>query len=352
MPEAVAAMMRVYWARTGVQPDAVEGGILRTLFEAWGYEVEQQSARFDAALSEGIPEAVYAAFGFPRRQARAANVTLRFSRATPSGSPYLIPEGTLAETIAGTRFATTADVTLAAATLTVDVVAIAVEAGAAGNVPATTITRVATLVPGVEGVTNPTAAFGGEDREDDLAQQTRFASYLATLAKGTAPAMVAAALTVERPDRERAKQALVVDAYDDPAIPIGEAVTYVYRPGGTSLALRDAILAHLELTQRPVGVKITVEEVTPVPITLTVTVHSMDTDSEAAAQTSVNAHFDALSIGEDVYAERIEAAIVAGDSAAYRATVTITGGSPATIGAYERAEVGTLTITRSETTVT
>lgn len=352
MPEAVAAMLRVYWAQTGVQPDATDGSILRTLFEAWGYEIEQQSARFDAALADAIPEAVFAAFGFDRAPSARAVTTLRFARAAPAGQNFLIPTGTRAETTTGTAFATTEDVVLAAGTTSVDALAEAIAPGAIGNAPANTITRLAVLVPGVESVTNPQTAYGGADLESLDAQQQRFAAYLATLAKGTAPALAAAALTISTPAGERASHVLVVDNYDDDTIPIGEAVVYAYRPGGTSNDLRTAILAHLELTQRPVGVLLSVEDVAPVPLALGVTVYSLSAQSAALARASVTAFFDALAIGEDVHASSIEAAIARADPSAYRVTVSIFGGTPVTVGAYERAEADAVDVVLVTTTVT
>jgi len=351
MNDATSAMLRVYWGRTGVQPDAEQGSVLRTLFEAFGYEIEQQSVRFDTALREAIPEAVYAAFGFERQPAVAASVTLTFGRATPAPEPYLIPEGTVVETAAGVRFVTTVDATILVGATTVNAVALAEVPGSSGNVPAAGITRLTTLLPGVESVTNALAAFGGRDEESDAAQEERFAGYLASLAKGTAPALAAAALTVETDDSERAQQVLVVDAYDDALIPVGEARVYAYRPGGTSLELRDAILTNLELTQRPVGVTLAVLDVTPVTVTLTVTVHSESAEALVNAQKAVQTYFDSIGIGEDVYAGRIEARVVASDARIYRAVATITGGSPVVIGAYERSELGALTLTLDSATV-
>lgn len=351
MPDAVAAMLRAYWGRTGVQPDAEQGSVLRTLFEAFGYEIEQQSVRFDTALTEAIPEAVYAAFGFERQPAVAASATLTFGRTNAAGEPYLIPVGTVAETAAGVRFVTTVDATILVGTTTANAVAIAEVPGASGNVPANGISRLTTLIPGIESVTNALAAFGGRDEESDAAQEERFAGYLASLAKGTAPALAAAALFVQTPASERAQQVLVVDAYDDALISVGEAHVYAYRPGGTSLTLRDAILAHLELTQRPVGVTLSVFDVTPVPVTLAITVHSSSAEALVNAQKAVQTFFENIQIGEDVYAGRIEALVVASDDRIYRAVATITGGGPVVVDPYERAELGTLTLTLNAVTV-
>lgn len=359
MPEAVAAMLRAYWARTGIQPDATEGSILRTLFEAWGYEGEQHSARFDAALRDAIPEAVFAAFGFDREPAVRAFVTLRFSRASPAPQSFLIPEGTNAETATGIRFATSADASLAAASTQVDVPALAIVPGAAGNVAANSITRLSTLLPGVEAVTNPQTAYGGRDAESLAAQQARFALYLASLAKGTAPAIAAAALTVETAASERAQQALVVDNYDDIAIPIGEARVYVYRPGGASIDLLNAILAHLELTQRPVGIAVSVLDVPPITVNVNIVVVSNTTASIARAYDAAQAFFDAIRIGEDVYNDAIERAISRNDADLYRASVNIgtvlpvpIDGDWVIIGPYERAELGAIEVFHDTTTVT
>ena len=50
LQESLWEMLALWWGRTGVKPDAEPGGVLRTLFEAVGFEVEDLSFRFDSAL--------------------------------------------------------------------------------------------------------------------------------------------------------------------------------------------------------------------------------------------------------------------------------------------------------------
>lgn len=344
LEQAVTDMLRYYAYRTGITPDVTPGATLLTLFEAWGFEVEQLSHGFDTALKDAIPEAVFSAFGFARQEAQAAQVVLRFSRAAPASEAYPILAGTQAQTNGGVVFATDADATLAAGTDHVDVLATCTSLGSLGNVPAGAVQQLVALIPGVEAVTNPTGGYGGSDAEAVEAQRSRFASYLSTLAKGTIPALTAGALSVESAPGERASKALVVDQFLDGAIPAATARIYVYRPGGASQALLDAITSYLELEQRPVGVVLDVQEVSVTSVDVTATVTASDESALLDAQEAVYAFFDALEIGEDVDLERLIKALLSASEGIYTVTVAAPAADVA-VGSYERAELGTLTLT-------
>lgn len=344
MEQAVVDMLRWYAYASGITPDSERGSVLRTLFEAWGYEVEQQSWRFDTELRAAIPEAVFDAFGFARIPAASATTILTFARSTPAGEAYLIPEGTLAGTVGNILFQTTQDVTLPAGATSITAPAEAVTPGAEGNVAANTITVLTALVPGVETVTNAQAAYGGADAETLAAQRDRFAAYLATLAKGTIPALTAAALTVQTSTGERAAKVLVVDNYLDALVPASEAYVYVYTPTGATQDLLDAIFTKLEQEQRPVGVKLTMQLVTPAEHTIDLTVTGSDSTVGPTVEAAVRAHVEALAIGEDVDVNRMVAAALAADASIYTVTGTISDDAtptPNTYGPNQAAPIGT-----------
>lgn len=343
LDESVADMLRWYYYRTQIAPDSRAGSLLRTTFEAVGFVVEQLSHRFDTALTEAIPEAVFAAFGFEREAAQPAFVALRFSRANPAPENYPIPAGTLAQTSSSVVFATSQPATLAAGTTHVEVMARCLMPGVIGNVPPHSVTQLNALLPGVETVTNPQSGYGGVNAETRDDQAARFARYLATLAKGTPPALTAAALAVRDEHGHRAHHALVVDTYTDDTIPLGTCRIYLYRPGGVPQTLLDAVLAELEFSQRPVGVRLEVAPVTTVSVDVTATIYGRRSNALGDAEAAAYRFFDQLAIGEGVDYERLIAQLVSASADIYSAKVF----APATsvpIGRYERAEVGTLTL--------
>lgn len=342
--QRVAEMIRHYQGRTGLTPDTRQGSILRTLFEAVGFYGEQQAHQFDRELRAAIPEAVFAAFGYARQPAMAATVTLRFSRATAAPEPLVIPVGARAQTSGGVVFATTREAVIPLGHAMVEVLAQAVAPGANGNALANTITRLATLMAGVEAVTNPQPAFGGMDEEDAASQERRFAAYLASLARGTIPAIGASALAVRLPDGERATQVLVSDTNHDAAIPVGVVWVHLYRPGGASLALREAVLRALANDQLAAGTMLEVRPVTHIPVNVSATIRTFDADVTPLVVTAAHRFFSAIGIGEDVSTERLIWALTQSDPRVYQVRITSPAGGVA-IARYSRAELGAFTTT-------
>ena len=109
----------------------------------------------------------------------------------------------------GIRFATTEDAVLSAGTLYVDVPAMALEPGRAGNVAANTVTIMAAMPTGVKACTNPEAFSGGDDAESDESLRARLLDSFIRLPNGANAAYyeqtalsftgVAAAKAVGRP---------------------------------------------------------------------------------------------------------------------------------------------------------
>lgn len=84
----------------------------------------------------------------------------------------VIPAGTIFITNGGVQFATSADATIPSGG-SVNISVTAVNAGAAGNVPAGTITTAQVAIVGVTGITNAAPTTGGTDTESDTALLAR-----------------------------------------------------------------------------------------------------------------------------------------------------------------------------------
>ncbi|MGM8838394.1 baseplate J/gp47 family protein [Thermus sp. 93170] len=342
MEEALAEMLQWYWYRTGLDPAAEPGDILRTLFEAVAYEVEAITEEFDAAIQRAVPEGVFQAFGFERQPAQPARLVLRFSRATPAPEAIPIPAGTRAQTPGGVGFRTLQDAVLPLGATYVDVAAEAEVPGALGNVPAGAVSQVKDALPGIEAVTNPTPGTGGQDEEPLEAQKARFARYIASLAKGTLGALEVAALSAYDPASQmRPERALAVDAARDPSVPVGTVIVYVDALPAAPSTLLSAVAAACEPV-RPAGVVLSVQAVAHVTVDVRVRLEGGAPQDVLPAQQAVQAVFAALGIGEDVVRERLVAAIAPAVSA--YAVRVVAPASDVAVGPYQRAVLGTVTV--------
>jgi len=337
--EAVAEMLGWWWYRTGIEPDAVEGDILRTLFEAVAFEVEGITTAFDRALEAAIPEAIFQAFGFERLKPAPARLTLRFSRSSPAPEDIPIPEGTRGQTPAGLGFRTLQPATLPRGRTYVDVPAECEVPGAQGNVPVGAVSVVKDAVPGIEAVTNITAGTGGVDEEPLEAAKERFSRWLAAQAKGTLASIEFAALGVEV-GGQRPKRVKAVDLVLDPAVPLGEVRVYV--DADNPSLLLPAVVQAVD-SVRPAGVRVQAYAATRRTVNVRVRLEGGQPSDIPLAQNAVYAHFEALAIGEDVVRERLIAQVAEACSGVY-AVRLITPASDVSVGPYEVAVPGTVTV--------
>lgn len=342
MEEAVAEMLQWYWYRTGVEPAAVEGDILRTLFEAVGYELEAITAEYDERIRQALPEGVFTAFGFARRPAQPARLTLRFSRATPAPEPISIPQGTRAQTPGGIAFRTLEEAVLPQGGTRVDVPAEAEVPGTLGNVPAGAVTELRDALPGVEAVTNLTPGAGGQDEEDLEAQKARFARYLASLARGTLPALEAAALEVRTPSGLRPAAVLAVDGALDPSIPPGRARVYVDADPAPTSELLGAVAQALE-GWRPAGVVLEVLAAGRVSVDLRLRLEGGRPEHVPEATRAVLGFLAGLRIGEALVRERLVAHVAAALPGVY-AVRLLTPTADVAVGTYGRVALGSLEV--------
>ena len=150
-------------------------------------------------------------FSFTRLPAVAATGQVTFSCFTATTQNIVIPIGATIQSADGTQiFAVVVDTTnsaynaslngyiLGANTTSVNVTAQAALAGTGGNVQIGSISVITTPIAGVDTVTNAAAFTNGIDAETDAAFLARFALYLASLSKGTGPAIANAIAGVQQ----------------------------------------------------------------------------------------------------------------------------------------------------------
>ncbi len=147
--------------------------LLQLLAQALNTTVSDVQAQLSALLDSWGSN-----FKEPRLQPEKATGTVKFGRVDPPTQDITIGVGKIVETSGGVRYATTAPVTMFAASagtyfdqnLLLFVIAADVEAvqdGRSGNAPADSVTKISTPVEGLPFITNTEPISGGENLETD-----------------------------------------------------------------------------------------------------------------------------------------------------------------------------------------
>ena len=115
-----------------------------------------------------------------RHEAQPASGGVVFSRSSPASRDYLIPEGTIVQTLGSEplRFETAQQATLSEGDTSVKVEIESVGTGSDFNVGAQTIRDAPTVPAGVEDITNPEPTSGGRNREKDSSYRDRILNTL------------------------------------------------------------------------------------------------------------------------------------------------------------------------------
>lgn len=149
-------------------------------------------------------------FGLARLPATCATGNVTFSRYSASGTALVAP-GAQVKTADGSQpFVVGTDTTntawnaalggylVASGVGSVTVPVQATNTGTQGNVQANTITLIASAIPGIDTVTNPSGFSDALDAESDAALRWRFQGYIQGLAKSTTSAIGAAIADVQQ----------------------------------------------------------------------------------------------------------------------------------------------------------
>ena len=325
--------------------DLTAGSVLRAVLEAnaslalWvQWLIVQVLTATRAATSVGADLDTWVAdFGVSRLPGQAAATTVVFSRVTP-GMAAVIPVGAQVKTSdAAVTFSVLADATnpafsptsnsfaLAASASSITVSAQATVTGTVGNVQPGAITLLASAMPGVDAVQNPTAAAGGINPETDGALRLRFTNFIDSRSRAT-PAAIA--FTIQ--SLQQGLTYVLAENVD----PSGAA-----RPGFFTVTVDDgsgspppttlsAVSGALDAV-RPIGTQFAV--LPPVLLTADVSLTlTTPLASHAAAQSAttsaIQAYIAALPIGSPLPISRLAAVAFAADPSVTDVTgITING---------------------------
>jgi len=186
-------------------PDTVDfsdGEPLRTIIEALMAELDFQYFQLEQVYDNGFIDTAYgedldklvALLGVKRIQATYATGIVTFSRSTPAPQNFVIPLGTLIETMpnlegVSIQFQTTQDAVLLEGTTSVDVPIQALLPGSQGNVVANKIIVINEPPTGIESINNNEQTNNGADTETDDELKERARHVLDSSGLGTVKAL-------------------------------------------------------------------------------------------------------------------------------------------------------------------
>lgn len=236
----------INWMKAATQrvTDFNIGSVVRTMLEAVAAEIEELYQQFFVGVKEAIPVAVYNSFNFAALPAQPAMGMVRVT-ITAQPAAVVVQAGTVFSAAGvAVNYVVTQDTTIAAGSTYVDVPVSASATGSLGNISAGVSMLMAPQVAGFASAASLAAFVSGQDAESDDDRQSRFASYIVALARGTVAALEYGAKTVALFDAsgnetERVKYAHAVEPWlTDNTQPIGLVNVYVHNGiGATSGAL-------------------------------------------------------------------------------------------------------------------
>lgn len=275
-------------------------------------------------------------YGIYRTAATEAETELRVTL-DDEVSSVDIADGTLFETEDGIQFAASQDYT---GIRTGDLIAVhAVVAGAHGNVAADKITVIPVTAEGVAMVTNPEAATGGSDEEDDIDLLERWQIKVSYRLTGYNKGWYEA-LALEQPDVGYAKcYAAGETLYDSETVPSGYVYLVVLDDGRKPLSaerlaelqeLLDPAPQATGLGKTPATAFCMVQNGVEVPLTVTISGLKTDGSREAQAIAEAIADFtierlDNTDVNTTVYTAEIFADAMSVDGVVKLDAVTIDG---------------------------
>lgn len=308
------------------------GSVARTMLEAPAVEIEELYQQMFIGLRESIPVAIYQSFDFTRLPAAPASGVIRVT-ITPAATDTLIAAGMVFSSAAySVKFVALADVTIAAGASYGDVSVVCTAPGAVGNVAASTSF---TAYPSVNGLVSALALStfnSGRDEETDAQRKARFATFIATLNRGTVAALRYGLSLVKLRDAngnvtEEVRHISIVEPWlTDPLQPISLVNCYIHNgSSGASPSLltetEKIIYGYTDVNGniiagwKAAGVKVVIYAATNVTvnITCTVTVNAayVVADVKAAVQAAISDYIAGLDIGDDVLVAEMVAAAMA-----------------------------------------
>lgn len=176
---------------TDLQP----GSVTRTLIEAPAQEVEELYVQMFNGLLEAIPVATYKSFNFQLLTATYAGGMVSVTTSTPLTQPIDISKNTIFTAKDGRQYRTLGDMTWPVSETTINIPVSSVKPGFSGNAAIGEIVASTTFPPPQFSISNA-AITGGKDSETENERMARFASFIASLSRGTKDSLLYSMTTV------------------------------------------------------------------------------------------------------------------------------------------------------------
>ena len=285
--------------------------------------------------------------GVTRLPATPASATFRFTLAEVQAIDVTVPAGTLITTDGDIYFATDEELTITAGNAYGDVTATCTEDGADGNGYA--IGAVAQLVDAVDKIStavNTTVTSGGTDEEDDEEYRDRI--HLANSTYSTAGPVKAYQYYAKTADSS------IIDVVVDSPDPCEVDIYVLTDSGIPSQAVLDAVDAICSADDvRPLTDLVTVKAPTAVSYDITMKYYTT-ADDEADCVASIEGDGGAIdqyikwqagAIGRNINPDKLMALCMAPSGGVGCIRLDITAPTAASVGSFEVAQVGTVTVT-------
>lgn len=359
-----ASLINVMRANQSKVTDFSVGSVARTLLDAPAAEMEELYLQTLLGLQEAIPVAIYSTFAFQRLAARPATGVLTIN-VTSSASEQVVGAGAVfAVSGLSVQFTTMADVVIAAGGTVGSVLISCTQTGPAGNVAAGSAFTPVAGITGFVSATNAAPLVGGSDLEADEQRMTRFASFIASLSRGTVSALRYGMSLATVTDAfgaviESVRYSAIVEPYvADSAQPVGWVQCYIHNGStGASSALiaRVAEILHGYYDAsgaavpgyKAAGVKVDVLAASSVTTAVTATVTIAAGHSSAtvflAIQNALTDYLQSLDIGKPAIRSEIIALIMAVDGV-YNTAVSLPA-ADVTATQVQKIMPGTITLT-------
>ncbi len=285
-PEILARLVAHVRASNDRLTDFNVGSVTRSWLEATAVGLDELWLGATQAIDEAISQAVFSGFDFAKLPAAYALGAVTFYVVVPPADNVEIPAGTRVRLLGGSaEYLTLASATIAAGTFEVTTLARAAQAGPEANAEVGGLSVIVNGSAAMTAVgvasTNRQPILNGRLEETDAEQRTRFAAYIASLARGTLGALeYGARLAMIEADGVVIEQVRHVAIHETP----GRVVLYVHNgDGATSAALVARVQALIDGYRddaqdlivpgyRPAGMAVECVAISDVPLTVTATV--------------------------------------------------------------------------------
>lgn len=190
----VAGALNYVRGTTDKITDLQPGSVSRTLIEAPAQEVEELYIQMFNGLLEAIPVATYRSFNFTLLGASYGSGLVTVTTLKPLTQPIAIPKGTAFTAKDGRQYLSTGAMTWPVSETTVRIPVMATVPGFKGNAAVGEINASPFFNASDFSISN-TEITGGSDAETEADRMVRFASYIASLSRGTYESLMYALTT-------------------------------------------------------------------------------------------------------------------------------------------------------------